>query len=221
MKPTDENIIMITAGGIGLRLGNVVPKQYLELDGKPVIEYVIDACKASKIADAVLVVADPKYHDVLRERYGVDVCPNGEVLNISKRNGFDYIRDHSSCKRLVVVEAVRPFVTTEVIDRMFAALDGGYGAAGCARKVTDSLGCYHQWVVNREDYYTINPPEAFDFPLLERCFSSASEYTESIQQLPADTKVNLLFDVPYFEKITYPGDIERAEALIAWRKAHS
>ena len=49
----------------------------------------------------------------------------------------------------------------------------------------------------------------------------ASEYTESIQQLPSDTKVHLLFDVPYFEKITYPGDIERAEALMAWKKAHS
>ena len=62
MKPTDRNILMITAGGVGERFGAGMPKQYVEIGGRQVISYVIEACKQSRLADAVLVVAHPNYH---------------------------------------------------------------------------------------------------------------------------------------------------------------
>lgn len=216
MKSRDKNIIMITAGGVGQRFGANTPKQYLLLNGKPVISYVIEACKNSRLADAVLVVADPIYHDELRMTYGVDVTNNGAELNITKRNGFDYIRCHSSCEKIVVVEAVRPMLEPEMLDKTFELLDE-YDAVACARKITDSLGHYGEWVVNRAEYYTLNPPEGFRFPLLDRYFRAESVYTESIQQLPDTSKVYLNFEVPYLDKITYPEDLAKAEALIQWR----
>jgi len=219
MKQSDKNIIMITAGGVGQRFGATTPKQYMLLNGKPVISYVIEACKKSRIADAILVVADPAYHTELKQKYAVDVANNGPVLNITKRNGFDYVRENSSCEKLVVVEAVRPMLEPEMIDNTFLLLDS-YDAVACARKITDSLGHYGEWVVNREEYYTLNPPEGFRFPLLDRYFDSGSTYTESIQQLPDTSKVYLNFDVPYLDKITYPEDLAKAEAMLLWREAH-
>lgn len=216
MKATDKNIIMITAGGVGQRFGSSTPKQYCILGGKPVISYVIEACKKSALADAILVAADPSYHNMLRESYGVDTVASGQVLNETKRNGFDYIRAHSSCEKLVVAEAPRPFISGTVLDRIFRALDD-FDAVACARKIIDSLGCRHSWIVDREDYYTLNPPEGFRFPLLDRHFRSDSELTESIQQLPETARVKLLFDVPYFEKVTYPEDLSRAEAILRGR----
>lgn len=213
MKSTDKNIIMITAGGVGQRFRANIPKQYLQLNGKPVISYVIEACEKSKCADAVLVVADPVYHDELRMTYGVDVTNNGSKLNITKRNGFDYIHRHSNCEKLVVVEAARPMLKPETLDKTFELLNE-YDAVACARKITDSLGHYGEWVVNREEYYTLNPPEGFRFPLLNRYFRADSIYTESIQQLPDTSKVYLDFDVPYLDKITYPEDLAKVEALM-------
>ena len=214
MKKSDKNIIMITAGGVGQRFGADIPKQYLPLNGRPVISYVIDACRQSKLADAVLVAADPAYHAELAERYGVDVCANGQLLNITKRNGFDYVKANSSCEKLIVVESVRPTLMPEVLDKFFTLLDD-YDAAACARKITDSLGRFGQWVVNREEYYTLNPPEGFRFALLDEYFRADSEYTESIQQLPETSRVYLDFDVPYFDKITYPEDITRLAAMMS------
>lgn len=204
---------MITAGGTGQRFGADIPKQYLLLNDRPVISYVIEACRKSLRADCVLVVADPTYHRELITKYGVDVANNGPELNITKRNGFDYIKANSSCEKLIVVEAVRPTLRAEVLDEIFALLDE-YDAVACARKITDSLGCYHEWIVNREDYYTLNPPEGFRFRLLDENFSATSKYTESIQQLPDTSRIFLKFDAPYFDKITYPEDISRLEAIM-------
>ena len=164
----------------------------------------------------ILVVAHPSYHQELVAAYGVDVASSGEELNVTKRNGLDYIRDHSMCEKLVVVDAVRPTVTTEVIDKFFRLLDD-HDAVACARKITDSLGRYGEWVVNREEYYTLSTPEAFSFSLIDRCFKAESPLTESIQQLPQTSKVYLDFDVPYFDKLTYPEDLVRIQSVLAKR----
>lgn len=214
MRATDKNIIMITSGGVGERFGSNIPKQYVEIGGRQVISYVIEACKKSKEADAILVVAHPSYHQDLVTRYGVDVAGSGPELNVTKRNGIDYIKAHSQCEKLVVVDAVRPAVTPEVLDKFFKCLDD-YDAVACARKITDSLGRYGEWIVNREEYYTLSAPEGFSFSLIDRYFKAGSPYTESIQQLPPTSKVYLDFDVPYFDKLTYPEDLFRIQQMLS------
>lgn len=216
MKQTDRNIIMITAGGVGERFGSSVPKQYVEIDGRPVISYVVDACKQSRQADAIVIVAHPKYHDELRAAYQVDVAASGPELNVTKRNGLDYIGAHSACEKLVVVDAVRPAVESSVIDRFFTLLDQ-YDAVACARKITDSLGRYGEWIVNREEYYTLSTPEGFRFGLIDRHFRADSPLTESIQQLPPTSQVYLDFDVPYYDKLTYPEDLAKIQSILRSR----
>ena len=216
MKQTDKNIIMITAGGVGARFGSSVPKQYVEINGRQVISYVIDACKRSQLADAILVVAHPNYHEELTAAYGVDVVASGPELNVTKRNGLDYICRHTACEKLVVVDAVRPAVETHVIDRFFTLLDE-YDAVACAHKITDSLGRYGEWIVNREEYYTLSTPEGFRFPLIDRHFKADSPLTESIQQLPPTSKVYLDFDAPYYDKLTYPEDLFKIQSILSRR----
>ena len=216
MKQTDKNIIMITAGGVGARFGSSVPKQYVEINGRQVISYVIDACKRSQLADAILVVAHPNYHEELTAAYGVDVVASGPELNVTKRNGLDYICRHTACEKLVVVDAVRPAVETHVIDRFFTLLDE-YDAVACAHKITDSLGRYGEWIVNREEYYTLSTPEGFRFPLIDRHFKADSPLTESIQQLPPTSKVYLDFDAPYYDKLTYPEDLFKIQSILSQR----
>ena len=216
MKQTDKNIIMITAGGVGERFGSSVPKQYVEVDGRPVISYVIEACRRSRVADAVLVVAHPNYHAELSKTYGVNVAASGPTLNCTKRNGLDYISSHSACERLLVVDAVRPAVETSVIDRFFTLLDD-YDAVACARHITDSLGRRGQWIVDREEYYTLSTPEAFRFDLIDRHFSASSPFTESIQQLPPTSRVYLDFDAPYYDKLTFPEDLAKIQYILRLR----
>lgn len=216
MNKTDRNIIMITAGGVGARFGSSVPKQYVEMNGRKVISYVIEACRLTRQADAILVVAHPNYHEELIREYGVEVAASGPELNVTKRNGLDYIREHASCEKLIVVDAVRPAVESHVLDRFFTLLDD-YDAVACAHKITDSLGRHGQWIVNREEYYTLSAPEAFRFPLIDRYFKADSPLTESIQQLPETSRVYLDFDVPYYDKLTYPEDLAKIQSILKQR----
>ena len=207
---------MVTAGGVGERFGSSVPKQYVEINGRQVIAYVIDACRRCQQADAIVVVAHPNYHSELVAEYGVDVAASGPELNVTKRNGLDYIRCHSACEKLVVVDAVRPAVESHVIDRFFTLLDE-YDAVANARKITDSLGRYGQWIVNREEYYTLSTPEGFRFSLIDKHFKADSPLTESIQQLPPTSQVYLDFDAPYYDKLTYPEDLAKIQSILSHR----
>lgn len=207
---------MITAGGVGERFGANIPKQYVDINGRQVISYVIEACRHSRLADSIIVVAHPNYHADLVSKYGVEVCASGPQLNDTKRNGLDYIRQHSACEKLVVVDAVRPAVESQTIDKFFTLLDQ-YDAVTSARKITDSLGHHGEWVVNREEYYTLSAPEGFRFSIIDRHFRADSPITESIQQLPPTTNVCLDFDVPYYDKLTYPEDMARVQYQLAHR----
>ena len=52
------NVVMIMAGGVGNRFGSNIPKQYIRLNGKPIIDYVIENVKKSKSTDKILIVID-------------------------------------------------------------------------------------------------------------------------------------------------------------------
>ena len=56
-----KNIAIILSGGVGKRFGREIPKQYLEIDDKPCIDYVIEAAMNSKNIDKIVVVMDKKY----------------------------------------------------------------------------------------------------------------------------------------------------------------
>ena len=56
-----KNIVFLMAGGVGSRFGADRPKQYLDLNGRPVIDYVIDAIDESKTTNGVIVYAGKEY----------------------------------------------------------------------------------------------------------------------------------------------------------------
>ena len=73
------NITMVMSGGIGKRFGTAIPKQYNMIKGKPVIDYVIDACRRSSLTDAVVVVCDPQCVSFSKEleNGNLDIVHNG------------------------------------------------------------------------------------------------------------------------------------------------
>lgn len=121
------NIALIFAGGIGKRMNSKSkPKQFLELNGKPIIIHTIEHFEFHENIDAIAVVCVADWIDYLKKqlkRFHITkvkwVVPGGETAQESTRNGLNAIRDNSGCdpKDVIVLihDGVRPLINEKVI----------------------------------------------------------------------------------------------------------
>ncbi|MDE5549632.1 MAG: 2-C-methyl-D-erythritol 4-phosphate cytidylyltransferase [Clostridia bacterium] len=212
------NIAMILSGGVGARFGAETPKQYQDLLGKPVVEYVVQATLASEKIDRTLVVCAEEYVDWFKNRFDVDVCLGGKERNISFKNGMNFIKEHYNCDKLMVFDAMRPFVTPELIDLYMDKLDEYQVVATCQR-IVDSLGCLDFLECDRSRYYILQSPEAFRFDLIYNNFDPNSPLVEAYQQLPEGTTLYKHFDFPDNYKLTYHHDLDFMRMYMSHKKS--
>ena len=120
------NTGIILAGGIGSRTGWSIPKQFIEILGKPMILYTIEAFQESEKIDSILLVCNIEYIGYLKkilEDYNchekiVDIIAGGKTHQESLMNALaDLKNKQTSLKDIVVIHnANRPLVTVELID---------------------------------------------------------------------------------------------------------
>lgn len=146
------------------------------LNCKLVIDYVIEASLKSKNCDKILIVADEEYIEYSRylKSRKFDMAPNGNERYDSINNGFEYIKNNYDCDKIIIVDAVAPFLYPELIDDYFDKLDG-YDAVITTQKITGALGNYSYDPLDREDYYITQSPEAFKFKMIYENFNHNSK----------------------------------------------
>lgn len=207
------NIGIVLAGGVGSRFGSSIPKQYQKINGKEVMFYSINALKNSKMVDAIIVTSQKQYIAPLQQQYGVTVIEGGDSRNKSLFNALTYIAQNHDCEKIIILEAARPMITSDIVDDYLRRLDHA-DAVITGQKIVASLGCYHMHTVNREDYYLIEAPEAFRFQKIYESFDPNSSITATNQQLPTDAVVDINFGFQNNLKITYFPDLMYCEKMM-------
>ncbi|NBI18021.1 hypothetical protein D1841_10480 [Neglecta sp. X4] len=207
------NIALVLSGGVGRRFGSDIPKQYCKLRGKPVIEYVLDVCRLSKVTDKIIIVANGEYVEKLRQKYEVETVEGGNERNRSIKSGFDYISAHYDCDKVIILDAVQPIVTEEQISRYFEILDE-YDHVVTCRKITSSLGRYDGTQALRDEFFHTNAPEGFRFKVIAPVFDGGHPSGAAEHQLPPGATSFRCFDYPYNMKLTYPLDMDVADVLL-------
>lgn len=117
------NIALIQAGGVGSRMEQHIPKQFLNIFDKPLVIYTLEAFQAHPEIDAIAVVCVDGWQEVLRaycRQFGIakleSVIPGGENGQASIKSGLLDIQKRHGPETLVMIhEAVRPMVSPEVI----------------------------------------------------------------------------------------------------------
>ena len=118
------NIALIIAGGVGARMNQDIPKQFINVCDKPVIVYTLEAFQQHPEIDAIEVVCLDGWHDVLRayaKQFGIakleNVVSGGDVGQASIRNGlYDIYERHNSKDDIVLIhDAIRPMLSAEII----------------------------------------------------------------------------------------------------------
>jgi len=118
------NIALIIAGGVGARMGQDIPKQFLHVYDKPVIIYTLEAFQRCPEIDAIEVVCIDGWHDVLKayaRQFGIakleNVVSGGKNGQDSIRNGlYDIASRHTDDDDIVLIhDAIRPMISREII----------------------------------------------------------------------------------------------------------
>lgn len=200
------------SGGSGTRFGADRPKQYCDMKGRPVIEYVLDACKLSKNTDQVVIVTAQEYIDIIHEQYGYPTTKGGADRTESLFNGLRYVAAHYACEKVIVINAVCPLVVESQIDKYFDLLDE-YDYVLTCWKVTSTLHRYDGQMVDRNDYFHVMEPEAYNFKKLHANYKVDYPVPYVFHQMPKDSKPYYCFDYPYTMKLTYGRDLKIAELL--------
>lgn len=120
------NIALILAGGAGTRLGADIPKQYIEINRKPVIAYCLEVFDKCSDIDAVWVAARREWQDLIRKYAGGKLkgfSLPGENRQLSILNALEDIMRYASEKDKVIIhDAARPCVSEKQIRSCIEAL---------------------------------------------------------------------------------------------------
>ena len=130
------NIALILSGGTGLRVGSSIPKQYIEVGGKPVITYCLKTLYAHEAVDAIWVVAEKEWQGKILswlKMYGLEGSIKGfslpgENRQLSILNGLEDIAEFAGEDDCVMIhDAARPCLSSQMITDCFAGIVGHDG----------------------------------------------------------------------------------------------
>ena len=222
-----KTIAIIVAGGSGTRFGAQLPKQFLELGGKPILMRTIEAFWVNREGAIDLIVTLPADQfalwQELCERYAFAVphrvVAGGETRWHSVKNALNTIIDTDGIDVIAVHDGVRPMVTTDLIDRIFDAARHD-GAAipvvmlnDSVRQVTGNIS----HALDRSSLRAVQTPQAFDARLLLDAYSQPYQptFTDDASVVErAGHNVSLVEGDPRNLKITRPMDLALAEYLL-------
>ena len=167
-------IAVLLSGGTGSRLGEDIPKQYLEVGGMPMISYCIRTLSAHPDIDGIQIVAAGEWQEQLRlwiddadvSRKFRGFSLPGETRQLSILNGLRDVLAYASEEDAVLIhDAARPLLSAELITKCLAALEGHDGVLPVL-PMKDTVyysedGKHISSLVNRSEIYAGQAPEAF------------------------------------------------------------
>ena len=173
---------IIPAAGRGKRIGASVPKQFLQIQGKPLLHHTLTVFASCKLIDYVVLVmprtdVDETADDWLNKYEIVrEVVVGGEQRQDSVYNGFNSLEEETGI--VVVHDGVRPFTTPQMITATVEAAQQ-HGAAITAIPVSDTVkqaaDGFVKQTVSRDGLWRVQTPQAFQYGLLKQAFKKAKK----------------------------------------------
>ena len=216
--------VVIVAGGSGKRMGAEVPKQFLELAGRPVLMHTIERFKAFNEAVEIITVLpeDQLRHWLyLQEKHSFSIpqtlVKGGSARFYSVRNGLKFV---NSPGIVAIHDGVRPFVSDDTIKRCFETAEKKGNAipavtvAESLRIVTDT----GNHPINRLQVRQIQTPQVFSAELLKKAYNQCyrPEFTDDATVLEsAGEVINLVEGNRENIKITTPEDLLISRAFLS------
>jgi 2-C-methyl-D-erythritol 4-phosphate cytidylyltransferase len=213
---------LIVAGGTGTRMGTEIPKQFLEIAGKPVLMHTIERFHTFNKSIKIITVLPENqfgFWKELQKKYSFTIsqtlAAGGTSRYVSVKNGLKEVDDNGL---VAVHDGVRPLVSIETIKRCFADAEI-FGNAIPVISPSDSLRMITEqgnMPVNRNFLKIIQTPQVFNAKLIRKAYLQdySPDFTDDATLLEkTGESIHLVEGNRENIKITNPEDLIIAEAL--------
>lgn len=182
---------ILLAAGKGARMGGPVPKQYMDLGGRPLVCYALEALGRSAVIDDLVMVIPDGDEGYVREQVFPQVdpaatgkvrafVPGGAERYLSVRNGIEAIT--WECDEIYIHDGARAFIDEATLERLYEALQdpGNHGTAVAGMpskdtvKITDAEGFVAD-TPDRRNVWIVQTPQAFHADLVREAYSHIEE----------------------------------------------
>ena len=219
--------VIIVAAGSGVRLGARVPKAFVSLNGKPMVEYSLQAFQeCQSVAEIILV--KPAFYRINGLRY-FDKYPKLSAIVSGGKERLDSVRAGLNMvppgSRVILIhDAARPLIRAEQITAVARAAEK-YGAAILAAPVTDTIKQVKAGkitgTVDRSQLWRAQTPQGFKMPVLQRSHFNrknipATDDSQLVERIKG--KVSIVPGNDGNIKVTTPMDLEIASWLLKKKK---
>jgi 2-C-methyl-D-erythritol 4-phosphate cytidylyltransferase len=214
---------LIMAGGSGLRMNSPVPKQFLKLDGKPILLHSINKfLDTDPNIEIILVLPKDymKFWEALCAEFmfhkPIKIAFSGESRFHSVKNGLELVTEESI---VAIHDAVRPMVSTKTILATYKAAEM-YGNAIPALPINDSIRQIESTrsiAVDRSRFCATQTPQCFRSEIIKKAYLQEYHYTFTDDAMVVEAmgeNIHLVDGNPENIKITSPKDLLIAEVLL-------
>ena len=212
-----------------------MPKQFLEVFGKPIIIYTLQKFEYCEDIDAVVIVCHSSWKDYMEsmiQRYGIKkveaVISGGKDRQDSVLNGIRYIQNHGAVADDVVVihDGVRPLIQENILSENVRVAKK-YGSAMTVRPVIESVvitandEAKFEDFKKRDDTYSLTAPQSFQLHVLTEAYKDIEGRETSIPLLDSalaytylGNKIHIIKENNNNIKVTTPEDYYILKAMI-------
>ena len=227
------NISIILSGGVGSRMGLDFPKQYVMVNGQPIINYCLKTFLQNNLTEAIVIGVSEEWKAFVEEHVSklnpqkpIYYSKPGETRQYSIYNALKVVKEngYSDNDVILIHDAARPLVSHELINRCY---DGCKEADGIKPVVPvkdttylSTDGKHIQSLLNRSHLWSGQAPEAFRFGKYFKIHNEMSR--EKLLQINGSTEIafkaglncQMVEGDPMNFKITTPEDLSNFEAII-------
>lgn len=232
------NIAVIIAGGSGSRMGQDIPKQFINVYDKPILIYTLEAFQKHPQIDAIEVVCIDGWHDIVRayaKQFNITklkwIVEGGNTGQESIRNGVYNLEDKCNADDIIIIhDGIRPLVDETVLSDVIIKCEK-YGNAVTSLPYNEQIFVINDDIstkeyIPRETLRRVSTPQAYKFGKLKWAYKEAFEKKIGIYGSSyTNTMMVELGEKLYFAagsdkniKLTTKDDLEMFKAYIKLEK---
>lgn len=182
----NKNVVVILAGGKSSRNQQNIPNQFINVMGKPIIAYVMEAYQLHPTIDDIYVVCLKGWESIVKayaEQFRITklkgLIPAGSCGILSVKNALDQISEKYDDDDIVIFqESTRPNITVEIISKLLQSCNT-LGSANICMPMRDHLQFVvsptKESIADRETTVEVQSPEAYKFNVIKSYFDKAQK----------------------------------------------